>query len=240
LSRIAAAALEAALHDDQPQQPQPQRSRISGMRAVVAGAVLATAARVAIAKAPSLLPRLPDLAELTDSVRGRLAESGLLDDEPDEREEEDDEDFDEEDDDEEDEEEDPDEDDPEAYEDEEEPEEDEDPEDEEEPEADEDEEEPEDYEPPEDEGDDNPGVDLDWDDEPAENSDRDDNGEPPRMPSVTSLLSARHAPPVRTRAQARTKRINPVERPPEPPARESGSKARNNSKTTATGKAGRR
>jgi hypothetical protein len=161
----------------------------------------------------------------------------LADDELDEREE--DEDFgDDEEDDGDDEEDDgddeDDEDDPEAYED----------EDDDDPEADEDDDEdvdgPEDYEPPEDEDDDNPGVDLDRDDESDDDAGRDDEGEPAHTASVTSLLSARHAPPVRTRAQARAKGINPVERPPEPPARESGSGACDNGKTKATGKAGRR
>ncbi|HEX4759690.1 MAG TPA: hypothetical protein VH256_02770 [Thermoleophilaceae bacterium] len=72
VSRIAATAIETALNGE-----QPQRRRLSGVRAVAAGAVLATGARLVISKAPSL-PRVPDLSELTGSVRDRLAEHGWI------------------------------------------------------------------------------------------------------------------------------------------------------------------
>jgi hypothetical protein len=72
VSRIAATAIETALNGE-----QPQRRRLSGFRAVAAGAVLATGARLVISRAPSL-PRVPDLSELTGSVRDRLAEHGWI------------------------------------------------------------------------------------------------------------------------------------------------------------------
>jgi hypothetical protein len=75
MSRVASAALDAALENEH----QPRR-RLSGMRAVAAGAVIATAARVAIKKAPAL-PKVPNFSELTDDVRDRLAERGWIEDE---------------------------------------------------------------------------------------------------------------------------------------------------------------
>jgi hypothetical protein len=75
VSRIAATAIETALNGE-----QPQRRRLCGVRAVAAGAVLATGARLVISRAPSL-PRVPDLSELTDSVRDRLAEHGWIEQE---------------------------------------------------------------------------------------------------------------------------------------------------------------
>jgi len=95
LSRVASAAVEAALVEEAP------RRRLSAPKAIAAGAALALAARYAVSKAPSLprLPALRDLSEVTDrvrehvpasvaehladipdSVRDRLAEYGLIDD----------------------------------------------------------------------------------------------------------------------------------------------------------------
>jgi cobaltochelatase CobT len=119
LSKVASAAVEAALVDETP------RRRLSAPKAIAAGAALALAARYAVSKAPSL-PRLPairDLSDVTDrvrehvpgsvaehiphipdSLRERLAEHGLIDDdgwhddlrdEPDDLFDEDDEDLDE-------------------------------------------------------------------------------------------------------------------------------------------------
>jgi hypothetical protein len=75
VSRIAATAIETALNGE-----QPQRRRLSGVRAIAAGAVLATGARLVISKAPSL-PQVPDLSGLTGSVRDRLAEHGWIEQE---------------------------------------------------------------------------------------------------------------------------------------------------------------
>jgi hypothetical protein len=117
LSRVASAAVEAALVDETP------RRRLSAPKAIAAGAALALAARYAVSKAPSL-PRLSamrDLSGVTDrvrehvpgsvaehipdipeSLRERLADCGLVDDdgwhddlsdEPDDLFDEDDEDF---------------------------------------------------------------------------------------------------------------------------------------------------
>src|SRR4051812_37875275 len=81
MGRVAASALDAAMNGEQP----PRRSRFSGVRAVAAGAVLAAAARIAVRKAPTPripgLGHVPDLSELTDSVRDRLADRGWLEDE---------------------------------------------------------------------------------------------------------------------------------------------------------------
>src|SRR4051794_20778913 len=75
MSRVASSALEAALNG------RPERRRFRGAKAVATGAVLATAARVAVTKAHVLpgLPHLPDLSELGDSVRDRLADHGWID-----------------------------------------------------------------------------------------------------------------------------------------------------------------
>ena len=95
LSRVASAAVEAALVDETP------RRRLSAPKAIAAGAALALAARYAVSKAPGL-PRLSamrDLSDVTDrvrehlpgsvaehiphipdSLRERLAEHGLIDD----------------------------------------------------------------------------------------------------------------------------------------------------------------
>jgi hypothetical protein len=95
LSKVASAAVEAALDDETP------RRRLSAPKAIAAGAALALAARYAVSKAPSLsrLSAIPDLSEVTDrvrehvpgsvaehmadipdSLRERLAEHGLIDD----------------------------------------------------------------------------------------------------------------------------------------------------------------
>jgi hypothetical protein len=117
LGRVASAAVEAALVDETP------RRRLSAPKAIAAGAALALAARFAVSKAPSLprLSALRDLSEVTDrvrehvpgsvaehiadipeSLRERLADYGLVDDdgwhddlrdEPDDLFDEDDEDF---------------------------------------------------------------------------------------------------------------------------------------------------
>jgi len=95
LSRVASAAVEAALVDETPRRP------LSAPKAIAAGAALALAARYAVSKAPGL-PRLSamrDLSDVTDrvrehvpgsvaehiphipdSLRERLAEHGLIDD----------------------------------------------------------------------------------------------------------------------------------------------------------------
>ena len=82
LSKVAAAAVDAALADAQP------RKRLTAPRAIVAGATLAIAARYAVTKAPSL-PRVPALSavpdglrdHMPDGLRDRLAERGWLDNE---------------------------------------------------------------------------------------------------------------------------------------------------------------
>jgi hypothetical protein len=75
MSRVASSALETALNG------RPERRRFRGAKAVATGAVLATVARVAVTKAHVLpgLPHLPDLSELGDSVRDRLADHGWID-----------------------------------------------------------------------------------------------------------------------------------------------------------------
>ena len=68
LSRVAAAAIEAAFDDE-----KPRRRGISTTKAVAAGALLAAAARVAATKAPK--PSVPSLSNLTsvpDALRDVL------------------------------------------------------------------------------------------------------------------------------------------------------------------------
>jgi hypothetical protein len=77
MNRMAAAALEAAVNGEQP------RRRFSGLKAMAAGAVLATVARAAAKRGPDL-GQLMRLGELGDSVRDRLADRGWIGDEPDE------------------------------------------------------------------------------------------------------------------------------------------------------------
>jgi hypothetical protein len=72
MSRMAAAAIEAALDDLNVAEEKPQRRRLSGARAVVAGAALAVAARVAVKRAHGL-PSLSDLTAVPDLVRDRLS-----------------------------------------------------------------------------------------------------------------------------------------------------------------------
>ena len=74
LNRMTAAAIEAALDDGKQRRP-----RLSGMRAVAAGAALAVVARAAVKRAPAL-PGVADLAAVPDRVRDRLAEHGWLPD----------------------------------------------------------------------------------------------------------------------------------------------------------------
>jgi hypothetical protein len=76
LRRMAAAALEAALHDEA--TPPPPRKHRSGPRAVATAAALGAVAGVAWTAAR---PRLPDLSELGGRARDRLTDFGLLDDE---------------------------------------------------------------------------------------------------------------------------------------------------------------
>jgi hypothetical protein len=72
MRRVAAAAARAALDNGEPHPPKR-----SGLGAVAAGAVLAVAARVAVSKVPGL-PHLGDLGQLSDQLRNRLVDSGLL------------------------------------------------------------------------------------------------------------------------------------------------------------------
>jgi hypothetical protein len=249
MSRMTAAAIEAALDDGKQQQRRP---RLSGMRAVATGAALAVAARAAVKHGPGLA-HMRHLASIPDLVRDRLAEHGWLPDDEerddaeydDDSEAEGDEDFDDEHD------------------------------DDFEAEGDEDfddENEDDDFDGPEAEaeGDDEPDEgeqdDEDFDDEPAaevghdehadEERDADvdeDEGEaerdeanngrrttaqgrrsapslevpgnggraPGEVPEVLELLSTRRSrPPVMCRRR-RAPRVDPVLRPPEPPERES-------------------
>jgi hypothetical protein len=84
-SRIASAAVDAALDDGQP------RRRLTGPKALAAGAALAVAARYAITKGPDLarIARVPGLSavperlreHMPDGLRDRLADRGWLGDE---------------------------------------------------------------------------------------------------------------------------------------------------------------
>jgi len=201
LKRVAAAAVEAAFNPDgvAPQEQQPERKHggMSSVRTVAAGAALALAARVAVKKGPSLLPKtlmpnvMPSFSDVTDRVRDVLADQGWFDDDEDEAELEEGDEEDEEDEE------------PEDFVDEEEDEEPEDfVDDEEEPEDDEDEpenEEPEDSaDDPEDEDEDEPEEDED-DEEPEDYYEPDDDEEhdvdpvarPPRPPRSSANSSAR-------------------------------------------------
>src|SRR6188472_1656491 len=77
LSRVAAAAVEAALDDG---SSKPQR-RLTMPKAIAAGAALALAARYAVTKAPDL-PHVPDLSalrdRLPDGLHEKLADRGWL------------------------------------------------------------------------------------------------------------------------------------------------------------------
>ncbi|MEN3281141.1 MAG: hypothetical protein V7607_2281 [Solirubrobacteraceae bacterium] len=272
LSRMTAAAIEAALDDGKP----VRRPHLSGMRAVAAGAALAVAARAAVKHAPGLR-RMPDLSSVPDLVRERLADRGLLPDEEDAYDDEQYEDVDDpsaEGDQDEDEDEDEDVDGPDAEGDDDvdgpdaeseddeddgpdaegEDDDDDDLDDEDDPDA-------EDDDGPEAEGDDDESDEEDLDDEPDARADEDegegadeereadearnsrrttanararaprlevpDNGRDPgtEVPGVLELLSAhRSRPPVMSRRR-RGSRIDPAARPPEPPERESETRA---------------
>lgn len=82
LRRVTAAALEAAMAGEAPEPEQRQRPHHNGLRAVVAGAAVATAARFAISKASSL-PKLDEILDLKDSIHEKLVDHGWLDDEED-------------------------------------------------------------------------------------------------------------------------------------------------------------
>ena len=86
LSRVAASAIHAALDDG----GKPER-RLTGPKAIAAGAALALAARYAVAKAPHI-PRIPGLSDLSsvpdrlrdhlpDDLRDKLADRGWLEEE---------------------------------------------------------------------------------------------------------------------------------------------------------------
>jgi hypothetical protein len=86
INRVAAAAIEAALREE-----HSRRRRVPGIRVIAAGAALATAARVGQKHLPRLtelrlvehglakLGDVPSLRDVTDSVRERLADHGLID-----------------------------------------------------------------------------------------------------------------------------------------------------------------
>lgn len=231
MSRLAQAALEAALTDEQ-QQPQ-HRSRLSGVRALAAGAALVAVTRVAVKKAPGLLPSTPRLSDLTDSVRDRLADHGWIEDEEPEA--------------------------PEDYEDEPLDEAAEwDEESEEEEPADDDDEDDDEWGEDEDDDeadDDGPrgAEDEDWDDdeEPADEDDDDeDEEEPPpaieigsnggshetastRAPDLLDALSPHHRPPV---LRGGDQRVDPAERPPEPPKRRKRQRSQKTKGKAKTGK----
>jgi hypothetical protein len=94
LKRVAAAAVEAAFNPDgaaqQEHEPERKHGGMSSVRTVAAGAALALAARVAVKKGPSLLPKtlmpnvMPSFSDVTDRVRDVLADQGWFDDEEDE------------------------------------------------------------------------------------------------------------------------------------------------------------
>jgi Mg-chelatase subunit ChlI len=89
MSRVAATALETAINGDRPHRP-----RFRGLRAIATGAALVGAARVAASKVPQF-PRPPQLADLADDVRDRLADRGWIEGEAEPEEEEPEEEFDE-------------------------------------------------------------------------------------------------------------------------------------------------
>jgi hypothetical protein len=201
MSRVASAAIEAALDEE-----KPRRRRLTGVKAIATGAALAVAAQAAAKRAP--VHRLADLASMPERLRERVQERGWLDDdEPDSRNGHYDEPVDEEDED---------------YE----PEDEEDEEDEDEPEDEEDEDfepEDEDDEPRADARDEEPEAEADEPDEPDEpdrRRERTENGAPAAdVPNVLALLSARRPRP-RFMSRA-TARVDPAARPPEPPESDS-------------------
>ena len=82
--RVVEVAVNAAFNEDDPHTPVPHRRKhMTGLRGLAAGAALVAVGRVAVKKAPGLMPSLPSLADmgdLTDRVRDRLIDAGLLDD----------------------------------------------------------------------------------------------------------------------------------------------------------------
>ena len=84
--RVVDAAVNAALNENRAEPETEHRKHGSAVRTVVAGAALAAVARVAVKKAPSLVPSLvhmPRLGDLSDRVRDRLDEAGWLGDDED-------------------------------------------------------------------------------------------------------------------------------------------------------------
>jgi hypothetical protein len=237
VNRVAQAALEAALTDER--EPPRRKSPLRGLTAVAAGAALATAARVAVKKAPALLPNVPRLSGMTDGLHGlrdRLADHGWiedeeespldefgeepadeLDDEPADEFEEDDEPADESEDD----------DEPAD-----EAEWDDDAEDDDEDEDDEDDEDGDDDE-TDDDGPDASEDEEDWDEEDEEEPDEEPEDEPApsielgsngggrqasgrRTPDLMRSLSAHRRPPVMRSGE---RELDPADQPPEPPKR---------------------
>lgn len=244
MSRVVASAIEAAFETD---DDEPRRSRHRGVKVLAAGAAAVAAARVASSQSPKLsrldalttlgkVTRIPDMfRNVPDRVRDRLADGGWIDEKSElgpedvaaeDEEVDEDEEFDE---------------DLEGDEDYGEPE-------EEEPEGEADEgpdDEGDDW--PDDEDDDGGGgdaIEVDRDEEEgpgvaesgegsaleqaAQGLDLDTNGQRAlargAVPDVMGLLSAHREPPPLLSSAKRTRRIDPVARPPEPPTTESGSK----------------
>lgn len=212
LSRMASAAIEAALEDERP------RRRLRGLRAVAAGAALATAARVAVTKAPGVPRLLSGVTRLPDEARSRLADLGWLENEDVEDEEElDEEELDEE-----------------EFDEDEEPQGEADEEELEDEDFDEDEERVEDEEPQAEAGDEEPEAEeeepepepeaeAEPDEEPepedVETEEHSSNGdEPAGAPPL--VLSAHRSPRVMSRA-GRGRRVDPANRPPKPPESDS-------------------
>src|SRR5689334_5239290 len=84
LSRMAAAAVEAALEPalkQEHEEDKPRRHGVTGMRAMAAGALLVVAARAAARKVPTsaLMPAVEGLGDkVRDRVADKLSESGWL------------------------------------------------------------------------------------------------------------------------------------------------------------------
>lgn len=182
MNRMAAAALDAAVNGERP------RRRFAGLKAVAAGAVLATVAREAAKRGPGL-GHLSRLGELGESVRDRLADRGWIDDEPDEDE---------------------------AYDEDEEFEDDDEPEAEADDDArwdDEDDDEDEDDEGDEDDEDDEPREDEDLDEGEYDEEDEDDEEDvDPDEDEPEHERSS--APPI---ARGNGRHVDPAARPPKPP-----------------------
>jgi hypothetical protein len=197
MSRVAAAAIEAALDQDT-DNDKPRRGRMTGVKAVATGAALVVAAQAAAKRAP--VHRLAGLASLPDRLRERAQDAGWLDDDEEDARnghyeepvDEEDEDFEPED------------------------EEDEDfePEDEEDEDFEPESEEDEDFEPEDEEEEPQAGA----ADEEAEPEDRasepTENGASAEAPGLALLSAHRTRPRFMSRAKAR---VDPAARPPEPP-----------------------